>query len=61
MSPRKKTVAKKSSKHLQFNDRPFRSREVFEAYTDLYNGVVIIVKREVDPESLSRTFYSCSV
>ena len=53
MSPRKKTIAKKSSKHLRFDNKLFRSSDAFEAYTDLFSSAVIIVERGVNVDSLS--------
>ena len=58
MSPCKKTIAKKSSKRIRFNDRLFRNRNAFEAFTDFYSKAKIIVEREVYMESLSHTFIS---
>ena len=56
MSPRKKTVAKKYSKCLRFDDKLFRSRDAFEAHTNFFSLAVIIMEREVNLDSLSQTF-----
>ena len=56
MSPRKKTVAKKSSKHLRFDNKLFRSRDAFEAHANFFSSTMIIVEREVNLDSLSQTF-----
>ena len=56
MSPRKKTVAKKYSKCLRFDDKLFRSRDAFEAHANFFSSIVIIVEREVNLDSLSQTF-----
>lgn len=55
MSPHKKTTAKKPLKSQWYKEHRFRNRDVFEAFSEFYKEVVIIVEREVDLESLKST------
>ena len=56
MSSRKKTIAKRSAKHLRYDNQRFRNGDDDSAFIEFYNEAVIIVEREVNLESLSYTF-----
>ncbi|KAL0010987.1 hypothetical protein SO802_006095 [Lithocarpus litseifolius] len=55
MSPRKKTTAKKAIKRQRFEEDRFRNRDAFEAFSEFYKDVVIIVEKEVDLPSFEST------
>ena len=55
MSPRKNT-AKKPFRWERYKEDCFRDRDAFEAFSEYYKDVVIIVEREVDLRSLEGTF-----
>ena len=45
MSPCKKTTAKKPLKRQRYEEHRFWNRDVFEAFSEFYKEVVIIVER----------------
>lgn len=59
MSPCKKTTAKKPLKCQWYEEHRFWNRDVFEAFSEFYKEVMIIVERKVDLESLESTFILC--
>nr|POE62139.1 hypothetical protein CFP56_40232 [Quercus suber] len=55
MSPCKKTTVKKPLKCQRFEEDWFQNRDAFEAFSEYYKDVIIIVEREVDLPSLKST------
>ena len=55
MSPRKNTT-KKPLRWERYKEDCFRDRDAFEAFSEYYKDVVIIVERKVDLRSLEGTF-----
>ena len=55
MSPREKTFANRSTKHMRssYDSQRFKDEDANLAFIDYYKNAVIIVKREVNLESLS--------
>lgn len=56
MSSRKKTTAKRSAKHLWYDNHKFRDGAVNAAFIEFYSETMIIGEGEVNLESLSHTF-----